>query len=335
MNRMKRCNLVFSILALAAVLAWPAAGPVRAQTGPRLSVQPPDSMLPVGNTVRIDLLVTNGTDVNAFDVTITYDPDVLGLTAWSFGPYLSNLAVVSQVNQPGSLRVAATQLATAPASGDGVLLRLDFQAEAAGATPVEITRAEFASPTGAKTEPERVGGTVTAVIAATFTPTATVTSTLTRTSTPLPTATLAPAATATAVPGATATALLGSTATRTAQPTQPGLTAAPSLPGETAAVPGLETAYPGQVLPELITLAPTVPVEALAETPPEGAEPTPEAVGEGQGLQAEPSAEETSWLEKLLWGVLIAAGAAIGIMFLIIIRRNMRREHHTEEDLLL
>lgn len=310
------------IVLCATLLMAGLASPTRAQSVTQLSVQPPDSMVPVGNTVQIELLVTNGVNVNAFDVTVVYESDVLGLTGWSFGDYLSNLAVVSQVNQPGTLRVAATQLARPPASGDGVLLRLDFLAEAPGASPVEITRAEFASSTGAKTEPERLGGTVMAVMASTFTPTVTVTATPTRTSTPLPTATL--------IPTATATARLGATATGSVPPTRPG-------PGDTPRLPG-ETAYPGEVLPESETPAATDPAQVPTDRPPEEAEPSPESVDEGEPAappQATQSAEEVSWLEKLLWGALIGAGLAIGIMFFIIIRRNTRREQPENEDLLL
>ena len=327
---MKLWKLVFSITIVLVLLAWPRALAGRAQSVTQLSVQPPDSMLPVGNTVRVELLVTNGVNVNAFDVTVVYDPDVLGLTGWSFGDYLSNLAVVSQVNQPGTLRVAATQLARPPVSGDGVLLRLDFLAEAPGASPVEITEAEFASGTGTKTEPERLDGTVTVVTAATFTPTVTVTATPTRTSTPLPTATL--------IPTATATPRLGATATGSAPPTRPGLGDTPDLPGETDLVPGPETAYPGEVLPELETPAATQPAEAPTAVPPGEAEPAPESVGEDEPAappEAEQTVEGASWLEKLLWGALIGAGLAIGSMLLIIIRRNKRREQPKNEDLLL
>ena len=335
------------MIAVMAALAWPAAVPARAQTGPRLSVQPPESQVPVGNDLSIDLVVTNGVDVNAFDVTVTYDPNVLTLKDWAFGDYLSNLAVVSQVNQPGSLRVAATQLARPPVSGDGALLTLNFRAQAAGVSPVTITRAEFASGTGAKTEPERVNGTVMALVAPTFTPTVTVTATPTRTPTPLPTVTLTSMPTATAATiftptsmattgnAATATALSGATATRAAQ-----LTRTPSAPGQASPTAGPDQAYPGEDLPAAVTPGATQPSDGQPEGAPTGGlptelEPDPEIVGEGDGDPADELAEARDWRETLLWGTLIAGGVAIGIMFFFIIWRNTRREHHKEEDLLL
>jgi hypothetical protein len=36
-------------------------------------------------------VVRNGVNVNAFEVTLTYDQAVLGLDSWSPGDYLSNL----------------------------------------------------------------------------------------------------------------------------------------------------------------------------------------------------------------------------------------------------
>ena len=347
MTGMMRWIKFITVCALIAALARPGFTPAGAQVVPRLSVQPPAVQAPVGNDLLIELYVTNGVDVNAFDVTVTYDSGVLALNKWEHGGYLKNLAVVSQVNQPGSLRVAATQLASPPVSGDGVLLKLNFRAAAAGVSPVTITRAEFASATGAKSEPERVNGTVTALVAPTFTPTVTVTATPTRTPTPLPTATLTsmptatpatiftPTSMATTGNAATATALSSATATRAAQ-----LTRTLSAPGQASPTAGLDKAYPGEDLPEAVTPGATQPADGQPEGAPTGGlptelEPDPEIVGEGDGDPADEPAEARDWRETLLWGALIGAGLAIGIMFLIIIRRNTRRERPEKEDLLL
>jgi len=292
------------------------AGPAGAQSAARLTVTPPSSQVPVGSDLLIELTVTNGVDVNAFDLTVTYDPGVLTLNSWAHGGYLKNLAVVSEVNQPGSLRLAATQLASPPVSGDGVLLKLNFRAAAAGASPVTIARAEFASSTGAKIEPERVDGTVTAVSAPTFTATATATATATRTPTPTATLTATPTRTWTTVPSATWTPFV----VRTATP----------LPGFTAAA---TTARPGAGATVTVAEGQAVtgadPTEMAAAADPalgtiEPAEPTPAQMA---------APESAGWLAGLLWGALIAGIAAIGVMLMIIFRRRTRRERK-EEDLL-
>ncbi len=335
MDRMMLWRKWILLGALIAALAWPAAWPARAQSTARLSVYPAEIQVPAGNDLPLELVVTGGVNVNAFDVTVTYDPDVLTLSDWAHGDYLSNLAVVSQVNQPGSLRVAATQLATAPASGDGVLLRLNFRAAAAGVSPVTIARAEFAGPTGAKTEPQRDHGTVTVVSAATFTPTPTVTrtptATFTRTATvatPVPTATaVTPAATPTgtatapAVTQTTATPLAGATAT---QPTLMGTVTDPAQP---APPPGAQTAYPGGQVPPSAPGA--MPDGAQAETRAETVMPQAEI----QPGEAAEGGESGGWLANLLWGALIAAGLAVAAMLMIIIWRKLRRERK-DEDLL-
>jgi hypothetical protein len=296
------------------------ASPVRAQGGTLISVQPPASQVPVGSDLLIELYVTNGVDVNAFDVTLTYDPNVLTLNSWAHGGYLKNLAVVSEVNQPGSLRLAATQLASPPVSGDGVLLKLNFRATAAGTSPVTIAKAEFASSTGAKIEPERVDGTVTAVSAPTFTPTATVTRTPTATATATRTPTVAPTSTWTLVPTATWTPFVAPTGTP-----EPGVTAAAAtaLPGAGATVTVAETqADPGAAGTEIAAEVATTP--GTGET--------------GAALTGEPTPSEVAapvsagWLAGLLWGALIAGIAAIGVMFVIILRRRMRRPQETQKD---
>lgn len=301
------------------------ASPVRAQGGTLISVQPPASQVPVGSDLLIELYVTNGVDVNAFDVTITYDPGLLTLNSWAHGGYLKNLAVVSEVNQPGSLRLAATQLASPPVSGDGVLLKLNFRAAAAGTSAVTITRAEFASSTGVKTEPERVNGTVTAVSAPTFTPTATVTATRTPTATATRTPTMMAMATLTStwtlVPTLTATAWVLPTASPLpgATATSPAGAAATVIAAEGRATPGAPT--PTVWDAQGSTLAPGTgePAEAPMGEPTIAAVETPGSAG---------------WLGGLLWGGLIAGGAAVLVMILIIIRRRTRREGK-EKDLLI
>jgi hypothetical protein len=335
MNGMKRWQK--SLWAWGLLLALAAlALPVGAQAPTRLAVLPASVQVPQGNDLALELYVTNGVDVNAFDVTVTYDPGVLALNSWAHGGYLSNLAVVSQSNQPGSLRLAATQLSRPPVSGDGVLLVLNFKATGAGTTPVTISRAEFAGPTGAKTDPERVHGSVTALSAPTFTPTAT----LTRTPTTPPTATALPPS---ATPPPTSTAPVvpttppGRTATQPAQPpTRPGVDA--PQPGETLpAVPtlGSDPAYPGDAGPTLTAPAAATAGPGLLETPSATAPPPAEEDAADGEPNAAAAQEPASWQERALWGLLIAAGAAILGMFLIIIRRKTRRQKPKKEDYLL
>ena len=168
--------------------------PVFAQGGTVLSVDPAAASVEVDGQREIQLFVSGAESLNAFDVQVEYDPELLTLVRWEFGGLLSNLAVVKRDDLPGSFRLVATQLATPGVSGDGVLLRLFFSGKKTGSSPIDITRAEFARSEGGLSLPERRGGTMTVIPAQptatpTRTPTATATATATLTATMPPSAT--------------------------------------------------------------------------------------------------------------------------------------------------
>ncbi len=298
------------------------ASPARAQGGTLVTVQPPVAQVPVGSDLAIELVIIGGVNLNAFDVTLTYDPALLALKHWAHGSYFKNLWVISQDNQPGSLRLAAAQLASPPVSGDGALLVLTFTALAAGVTDVTIARAEFADSAGNKVIPEVAHGTVTAGSAPTYTLTSTLTRTPTVTHTPTPTATRTPTPSATAT---TASSALAPTVTRPSTRTATSVASQfVTQPGQALTPSVAATAAPGS------DVAPT----GLASLPGSSAVPSPpgaDSPGEALPAQAQP---QDGWLGGLLWGALIAATAAIGVMILILLRRNSRRKHN-EENLLL
>ncbi len=127
MQWMKKQSRWCLIAALIGVLALLSAQPAAAQADFRLVVVPSVSEVPLGNDLVLELMVENGVNLNAFDVTVEYDEEILELIEWSFGDYFANLSTVSETNQPGLLRVAATQLASPAVSGDGVMLVVGIQ----------------------------------------------------------------------------------------------------------------------------------------------------------------------------------------------------------------
>lgn len=131
-----------------------------AQSSTSLAIVPENGDLLPGQEITVALEVTGGVDVNAFDVTITYNPAVLELRSWSPGDYLSNLSQVYQKVEAGSFQVVYTQLARPPKSGDGTLLNLVFRAVRKGISPVSIAAAEFAGGSAGEVFPERSGGFV-------------------------------------------------------------------------------------------------------------------------------------------------------------------------------
>ncbi len=225
--------------------------PVLAQGGTVLAVDPAQASVEVNGQREIHLLVTGADNLNAFDVQVEYDANLLSLAKWEFGDLLSNLAVVKRDDLPGSFRLVATQLATPGVSGDGVLLKLFFSGEQTGTSAITITKAEFARSEGGLSLPQLEHGSMTVIPAqptatATRTPTATFTPTATVTLSPTATATLTPTTTVPPIPSATTTATTIPTATATATqaltPSFTGTQTITSTPDPTkAAAEGSET----------------------------------------------------------------------------------------------
>lgn len=231
-RRWKRLDLRWLAAVAGLLIGFMPMLAAQAQSAPLLQAIPEVANVPVGNQVLFRLEVTDGVDVNAFDVSIAYDEEKLELTSWEYGAYLSNLSAVYEEEQTGFFRLAATQLATPPVSGGGVLLVLFFTAKAPGTAVVDITEAMFADPVGNLSYPECLSGEVTVTNDPTYTATSTltptITSTPTRTHTASPTSTRTPTPTRTLTPtplhasvvvNRTATPTVPQRATGTTQPT--------------------------------------------------------------------------------------------------------------------
>ncbi len=137
-----RHYFLFFILAIALLFAgFENRHPVQAQTETVLAVSPSvtNFFINGASTAQVQVVINDVTLLNAFDITLTYDPDVALVTSWSAGGFLSNLFYLMKVNNPGYLRIACTQLATPGVSGSGVLLNLTFSAVGSGSTPLTFS----------------------------------------------------------------------------------------------------------------------------------------------------------------------------------------------------
>jgi len=268
--------LVAAALLVGLVLLW--AGSARASTGASVAIWPDYSSVVVGTPVTLQLVVRDGVNVNGYDITLTYDAGRLALDSWSHGGYLSNLWVAHRSESPGTFRLAATQLAAAPVSGDGVLLNFVFNTLAVGESDVTIAQAIFADLQGAESYPARLDGVVAAAAepsanptmtsTATVTQTPTPTQTLTMTSTPTPTQT--PTETPTETPTvtmtltSTSTPTITLTATHTATPTHTVTRTPTATATSTASATTRRTFTPTAVHAPLRSATPTNSVLALA-----------------------------------------------------------------------
>lgn len=152
--------LVYLLLVTALV---PGSGSARAAGAATVSVRPSATEvdLVVGKTVEIELYVTDGVAINAFEVTLAYDKDVVTLLCpyggsspcWQSGGFLNNLQVVMSDITPGSFFLAITQLDQPDVTGEGSLIRLTFQGAALGVSDIDISTAVFSNGDGVETEP--------------------------------------------------------------------------------------------------------------------------------------------------------------------------------------
>lgn len=137
----------FLIIILLSGLFWlpfSQQHPVNAQNGAVLAVVPGQILLYLdGDTsAQAQVTVSNVVDLNAFDITLTYDENVAVISSWSHGGFLPEPTCFREINDPGYFRLACVKLFTG-VSGSGVLINLAIEAVAAGTTMLEFSPAEL------------------------------------------------------------------------------------------------------------------------------------------------------------------------------------------------
>jgi len=133
-----------------------------AQDETTVSVLPAESTIVLNgaNTCEVEIYITNGVNVNAFDITVTYDPDLLVLENAVNGDYLSNLSKIIEIDNAGFYRLGVTQIATPGVFGDGTLLTLTFSGVDSGVSPITITSLQLSTPEGSGSFPPVNHGTL-------------------------------------------------------------------------------------------------------------------------------------------------------------------------------
>jgi len=316
MSRFPLLGLALLLLVSLLLAALPL--PVLGQGSTVLAVDPAQASVEVNGQREIALLVTDADNLNAFDVQVEYNGDLLTLAKWEFGDLLSNLAVVKRDDLPGSFRLVATQLATPGVSGDGVLLKLTFSGKLTGSSAIMITKAEFARSEGGLSLPELQNGNIT-IIPAQPTATLTHTPTVTATLTPTATSTIQPSATVTA----TKTVTLAPTATKAASAT-PAPTRTAGVGQTTSAPTATQSAVGGVSTTNEPTPAPTQGQSAqatdegggiMAQTAGNPASPANSVGGNGYFLQRSSRNNLNAGVVILFIFGLFAIGAAVVICY--------------------
>jgi hypothetical protein len=135
-----------------------------AQDETAVSVLPAESniVLNGANTGEVEINITSGVNVNAFDISITYDGNLLALEEVVLGDYLSNLSKIIEINNSGFYRLGVFQVATPGVYGDGTLLHLTFSGVAPGVSAITITSIQLSTPEGSGSFPPVNHGTLRA-----------------------------------------------------------------------------------------------------------------------------------------------------------------------------
>lgn len=155
MQRKKWIQLVIMLL-LALSLAVPRTD-LRAQSRTVLTLSPRDPGLILGGFSTVDLFVHNAEQVNAFDIELVYDPNVLTLNSWAHGDFLGDpdqIHNISLENNPGSFRLAAVKLGFSWISGDGKLLTFTFQGTGSGVSDLTLADSTLANVDSTAVVPE-------------------------------------------------------------------------------------------------------------------------------------------------------------------------------------
>ncbi len=125
--------------------------PYTQPTGPQtVSVSPSMQSVGMGDTVAVEIKVSNANDLYGFQFDIEYDPGVLKYEKIEEGPFLSNNAadtsypIAPEVSSGLLDNIANTRLGPVGGrNGDGTLETITFTAVGSGTSDIKITNAKF------------------------------------------------------------------------------------------------------------------------------------------------------------------------------------------------
>lgn len=354
MKRYRLALLLIAFIVITSLLLPGTTGLAQSDQTVIIKVAPETIQVAPGETTQFAIEIKNARDLYAFDVQLTFDPDVIEIVdanpnqdgvQMSQGTFFDPGFVIRNIadNEAGKLHYAMTQLNPSEAkSGDGVLVVVEIRGKTANTTsPLTITKGEVAQRTGQKLPTTLLSGEAEVALSGSTSPTVTPIPTQ-NPGTPLPT--VAPTATPsnptptsqpTATPAPTDTPVPTNTPSPQATPTKAEATPTP-LPPTATRLPSTQTPTPTQTLapatatPTAIpaathppaTYAPTTVVAAVATvgTPPSSSTARP-AIGVTPPVTNEKQSANSNLLLYLGLG-LLAMAIIIGVAIVIIWRQS-------------
>ena len=164
MNVSKKLLLFLGCLVL--LLSFSPIRHVAAQgTGPWVYFSPDPSYIYIDGTnqVTVDIMVREVVDINAFDIKVNFDPNIVSMVSYEFGGFLKSVACTNEFIQPESLRLVCTQLGEQGQSGTGSLFRITFRGVTEGISELEITKVNLIKWNGYLYTPGKTDGTLNVV----------------------------------------------------------------------------------------------------------------------------------------------------------------------------
>ncbi len=135
---------------LVIILGASLAGvPALAQGSAVVRIEPSALTAQVNDTVNIFVKVDNIANLTAFELHLSFNPNVLEVTGMTNGGFVAADFTAQNTfdNAAGTIDYAVAQMNRAPAQGSGTLLNISFRAKANGSSTV-TTRATPAAPSG-------------------------------------------------------------------------------------------------------------------------------------------------------------------------------------------
>lgn len=121
-------------------LAMLILGTSCAPSGSVIKVEPSVSSIQVNNTGVAPIKVGNIANLTAFEVHLSFDPNVLEVIELKDGGFIKPDFVVQNTfdNTAGTIDYAVAQINRPPANGSGTLFEIVFRAKAGGQSPIRF-----------------------------------------------------------------------------------------------------------------------------------------------------------------------------------------------------
>jgi len=154
-------KIVLCLILIICLLAQGSANqPAAAQTTASASIIPAIGYLNLmaNNSITLQVFLADVVNLQAFDVTITYDSSIVTLTSWQIGAIMEPFFQTYLRDDPGFFRFAGTKMGPPSFSGSGILFSVTFQGVAPGTSPVMLADVQLSTPGGVRIPVQKQNG---------------------------------------------------------------------------------------------------------------------------------------------------------------------------------